>query len=68
MKYTDKELIDFLEKQNAKKRYTGTCVFRLSNTGRGWRLHETSRNGFPSVREALEHAIDNTPYPQGEGF
>lgn len=65
MNYTDTELINFLEKQNAQKRYTGICLFRLSVTGRGWRLHETELNGFPSVREALKYAIDNTPYPPG---
>ena len=59
MKYTDTQMIDFLEEQNKKKRYTGKCVFRLSFTGRGWRLHETSGyDAKSSVREVLSDAID----------
>lgn len=58
MKFTDKEMIDFLEVQLAKKRYTGNCVFRISNNGRGFRLHETTNFGsFSTVRKALESAI-----------
>ena len=58
MIYTDKDLIDFLEKQNNKARYTGKCIFRVSSYGRGWRFHETSQIGSQvSVREALYDAI-----------
>lgn len=53
---TDKERIDWLEKQNDNSRYTGRCVFRWSLTGRGWRLHETTREGYTSVREAIDAA------------
>jgi len=58
VEYTDKELLDFLESENKKARYTGECMFRLSTTGRGWRLHETSQEGTSnSVREAISKAI-----------
>ena len=54
----DTELLDWLETQNAKARYTGRCVFRLSTSGRGWRLHETSLpEAVPSVRQAIKDAM-----------
>ena len=53
----DSKRLDFLQTQNDKARYTGQCVFRLSTMGRGWRLHETSKIGFNSVRNAIDHAI-----------
>ena len=60
-KYTDTEMIDFLERENAKQRYTGTCIFRDSSTGRGWRLHETELPGASyTVREALESAMEES--------
>ena len=53
-KYTDKELLDFLQELNDKQDYTGKCVLRGSITGRGWRLHETSLdNAKKDVREAI---------------
>ena len=59
MKYTDKQLLDFLQKKNSERMYTGNCVFRISDTGRGWRLHESSRKkGRESVREAIADGID----------
>jgi len=59
--YTDTELIEFLEEQNKKSKYTGKCVFRWSNTGKGWRLHETSDNlSFPTVRQAILSAIEDS--------
>jgi hypothetical protein len=58
-KYTDTELIDFLERQNKKNRYTGFCMFRISTTNRGWRLHETEAAGSKSnVRSAIIDAIE----------
>ena len=55
---TDTELISFLEEENKKCRYTGNCIFRLSTTRRGWRLHETSKpQGCPTVREAITSAL-----------
>ncbi len=55
-KMTDTEMIDFLEKLNQKGDYTGVCVLRMSNTSRGWRLHETMdrENAHPTVREAIQ--------------
>lgn len=61
----DIERLDWLEEQNNKCRYTGKCVFRMSKTGRGWRLHETSGpddyNSGPyiSVRKAIDEAMKN---------
>lgn len=50
----DEALLDFLENLNAQKRYTGQCVLQWSNTGRGWRLHETDDvNSSNTVREAI---------------
>ena len=57
--YLDKERLDFLQKLNDRKKYTGKIILRESNTGRGWRLHETSRGGgFSSVREAIDDVIN----------
>lgn len=59
-KYTDKELLDFLQKQNDKSRSGGKCLFRISVVGRGWRLHETSREGaIKSVRRAIARGIEH---------
>lgn len=57
--YLDKERLDFLQKLNDRKEYTGRVILRESNTGRGWRLHETSReNGYSSVREAIDGVMN----------
>ncbi len=59
---TDTELIDWLEKQNNKCKYTGTCMFRWSGTGRGWRLHETTKGAAGSaysVRDAIRTAMED---------
>lgn len=59
MKHTDKQLLDFLETKNDEKAYGGLCIFRNSDYGRGWRLHETKRVGAKrSVREAIADALD----------
>lgn len=56
MKHTDTELLDFLQKLTNKDMYTGKVILRLSTTGRGWRLHETSTEGaVPDVRQAIEN-------------
>lgn len=56
---TDKELLNFLEKLNQKKMYTGKCILRLSATRRGWRLHETSGPGaVSSVRQAISDYME----------
>jgi hypothetical protein len=55
---SDTELLDFLEAENKKARYTGKCLFRISSTDRGWRLHETSGMGaYDSVRDAIKAAM-----------
>ena len=54
--HTDEELLNFLQKLNDEKLYTGKCVLRDSTTGRGWRLHETSgEDAVENVREAIEN-------------
>lgn len=60
MSVTDTELLDFLQRKNDESQYTGLCIFRMSSTGRGWRLHETSierHGGSSSVREAIFRAM-----------
>lgn len=50
--YTDTQLLDFLDSLSGT--YTGKVVCRMSTRGRGWRLHETSRDdGEPDVRTAI---------------
>ncbi len=58
---TDTELLDALQKLNDDKRYTGKCVLRMSTSGRGWRLHETTRSfGRRNVRNAIEEFVKGT--------
>ena len=58
-KYTDKQLLDFLQKKNDEATYTGKCLFRMSARRKGWRLHETSRKrARKSVRKAIVDALD----------
>ena len=64
---TDKDMLDWLEVQNAKKLCSGRCAFRWSTTGRGWRLHEMperdsvilrdNEKTFGTVREAIDFAM-----------
>ena len=50
--YTDKELLNYLQKKLGS--YSGKAICRWSVMGRGWRLHETSKDdGVPNVREAI---------------
>jgi|SRR5215471_8025681 len=57
-KFTDSELLDWLDEQNGLRRYTGRCLFRLSTSGRGWRLCETSEIGASrSARGAIAAAM-----------
>jgi hypothetical protein len=59
--FTDKELLDFLQAQNAKEIYTGKVIFRWSREKHGWRLQETSRTGAKEdVREAIADAMRNS--------
>jgi hypothetical protein len=58
-KYTDTEMLDFLQKLTDNKAYTGQVVCRHSSIGRGWRIHETCREEAVSdVRKAIEMFID----------
>ncbi len=59
MKYTDKELLDFLQRKNDEKAHGGLCMLRDSDYGRGWRLHETKRVGaIRDVRRAIGIVVD----------
>lgn len=56
--YSDTQLLDWLQEQLDKQKYTGKIIFRWSMTGRGCRLHETSQPGAVSdVRRAIAEAI-----------
>jgi len=56
---TDKGRLDYLQKLTDQNYYTGQVVLRMSVTGRGWRLHETSdANAFSSVRDAIDNFIE----------
>lgn len=57
--YTDTDLINYLQDLTDKAEYTGRVVLRKSTTDRGWRLHETSRLGSKSVRQAIVNFIEN---------
>ncbi len=50
----DKERLDFLEK--LPREYSGKIILRMSTTGRGFRLHESSQKGaVDTVREAIDN-------------
>ena len=56
---TDTELLDALQKLNDDAVYTGKCVLRMSLSGRGWRLHETSlEDGTKNVRQAITNFFE----------
>jgi hypothetical protein len=51
----DTQRMDFLEALNKKADYSGYCILRESESGRGWRLHETNRDSaYYSVRQAID--------------
>lgn len=53
----DKKRLDFL--QNNLGSYTGKVICRMSTSGRGWRLHETSlEDAVDSVRKAIDKFIE----------
>jgi len=59
-KYSDKELLDFLQKLNDSSDYKKSCILRMSTTGRGWRLHSHSGEfTFKNVREAISDFMDD---------
>lgn len=58
---TDSEMLNWLQKQLEKKKYTGRCIFRWSSQGRGIRLHETTEEWgqtYTDVRAALWSAMN----------
>lgn len=62
MKITDKQRLDFLDSLTGE--YTGKVILRMSTTGRGWRLHESSKpQGKKTVREAIDNLINLTNTP-----
>ena len=57
-KFTDTELLNYLQQETEKEDYTGRVICRHSTTGRGWRLHESSWSGsVTNVREAISNFI-----------
>lgn len=66
-KYTDTDLLDFLEQLHKENGYSEYCTLRDSMSGRGWRLHSLS--GFAAetfgikllttVREAISNYMEN---------
>jgi len=59
MKYSDTEILDWLQSKLALKKYTGKALFRWSVSGRGFRLHETSLPcAVDDVRQAIINAIE----------
>ena len=57
-KYTDTELLDFLQEMTNRRNYTGKIILRWSLTGRGWRLHETSHpDAVSDVRKAIANLM-----------
>lgn len=64
--FADKERLDKLQALTEKQQYTGTVIMRMSETGRGWRLHETSQEGADSdVRGAIDRFFAEFD-PEGE--
>lgn len=60
-KFTDTELLDYLQQKTDECNYTGKVICRWSITGRGWRLHETSgykQIANTDVRQAITDFIE----------
>ncbi len=56
---TDTELLNVLQGLNDEAQYTGKCILRMSTTGRGWRLHETSEEDFVNPQKSVRQAIED---------
>lgn len=53
--FEDQKRLNKLQALTEKQNYTGAVVMRMSDTGRGWRLHETSQDGADTdVRDAID--------------
>ncbi len=62
-RYTDKQLLDFLQLLTNRRRNTGKVVIRESSKGGGWRLMETAnKHGVKDVRQAITRALDAHPF------
>lgn len=58
-KLTDTERLDALQKCSG----TYNIICRMSETGCGWRLHQTTRNeGVKDIREAIDKFLDENPH------
>lgn len=56
----DRHRVDYLEVLNGS--YTGRVLLRMSSNGRGFRLHETSRDGaYKTTREAIDAHMREHP-------
>lgn len=71
-KYTDAELLDFLQALLDLRLYTGKAVCRMSTHGKGFRLHETSgdwdgHEGVTSVRQAITEFVGRVLDGEHEG-
>ena len=55
---TDKEMLDWLQDQLEQRSYTGMVAYRMSENGRGIRLHETSAElSFTDIRICIADAM-----------
>ena len=60
---TDEDRLDFLQVLLDQGAYTGTAILRISKTGRGFRLHESSKSqAVPDIRKAIDDFIDEGGY------
>ncbi len=59
-RYTDTDLINFLEGIHAREDVGGLgCVFRWPKNGKGWKLCSNPRpDARPTVREAIVKAVE----------
>lgn len=55
--YDDVRRLNFLQDLTDEARYSGMVVLRMSEEGRGWRLHET--RSYPDATDDVREAIDN---------
>jgi hypothetical protein len=49
---------NFIQRLNDRKFYAGRVIMRMSVTGRGWRLHESSKGEINDVRQAITNFIN----------
>lgn len=57
----DTARLEWLEKMHRENNYSDRCIWRLSTTGRGWRMHSsTEYNGSETVRAAIDAAMEDS--------